>query len=205
MTTTEAKKVRIEEAGFSNKAYNALARMGLKNLGDVCEKTEEDLKKRRSLGPKTLKIIKDVLESYGLELKKYDENHIFNLKLEKRIYRVLIEAGISTIPELVSTSQYKLESLGLGITAMKSIKQSLLKRGVDMSRYRREISINSGIDELDLSARTYHALRNKGILCVGEILKFSKQDLMKKVRNFGRKSAKELELELQKYGFQLKK
>lgn len=203
MTTTETKKIKIEDAGFSNKAYNALARMGLKNLGDVCEKTEEDLAQKRSLGTKTLNIIKEVLASYGLKLKDHAENHISNLKLDKRVYRMLIVAGIDTIPKLAGTTQYKFEDIGFGAAAIKTIKQKLKEKGVDCEKYKKQITIDSGLDELDVSARTYHALRNYRIITVRDIVRLSKSELMR-IRNFGEKSANELDAELRKHGLQLK-
>ena len=203
MTTTEAKKVRIEEANFSSKAYNALARMGLKTLGDVTEKREEELAQRRSLGPKTLNIIKEVLESYGLKLKEHEEEHISNLELDKRVYRILMIAGIDTIPKLAGTTQYKFEDIGLGAAAIKTIKQKLKEKGVDCEKYKKKITIDSGLDELDVSARTYHALRNYRIITVRDIVRLSKSELMR-IRNFGEKSANELDAELRKHGLQLK-
>lgn len=203
MTTTEAKMIKIEEANFSSKAYNALARMGLKTLGDVAEKREEELAQRRSLGPKTLNIIKEVLASYGLKLKEHGEDHIFNLELDKRIYRILMIAGIDTIPKLAGTTQYKFEDIGLGAAAIKTIKERLKEKGVDCEKYKKQITIDSGLDELDVSARTYHALRNYRIITVRDIVRLSKSEL-RSIRNFGEKSANELDAELRKHGLQLK-
>lgn len=203
MTTTEAKMIKIEEANFSSKAYNALARMGLKTLGDVTEKREEELAQRRSLGPKTLNIIKEVLASYGLKLKEHGEDHIFNLELDKRIYRILMIAGIDTIPKLAGTTQYKFEDIGLGAAAIKTIKERLKEKGVDCEKYKKQITIDSGLDELDVSARTYHALRNYRIITVRDIVRLSKSEL-RSIRNFGEKSANELDAELRKHGLQLK-
>lgn len=47
------------------------------------------------------------------------------------------------------------------------------------------------ISELELSTRTYHALRNGGLISVQQILAASETDLMW-LENFGRKSLNEL-------------
>ncbi|MCS6802361.1 MAG: DNA-directed RNA polymerase subunit alpha [Chloroflexota bacterium] len=56
------------------------------------------------------------------------------------------------------------------------------------------------IDELDLSVRTYNALKRAQITKIGQVVEMSDDDLMA-VRNFGRKSLDELRQKLAQRGF----
>ena len=56
--------------GLSVRSYNCLKRAGINTIGELSEKTEEDMIKVRNLGRKSLKEIKEELEKYGLSFKK---------------------------------------------------------------------------------------------------------------------------------------
>lgn len=63
----------IEEMDLSVRSNNCLHRAGINTLGDLTNKSEEDLKKVRNLGTKSLEEIKKKLVDYGLSLRKDDE------------------------------------------------------------------------------------------------------------------------------------
>lgn len=63
----------IEEMDLSVRSNNCLRRAGINTLGDLTNKSEEDLKKVRNLGTKSLEEIKKKLVDYGLSLRKDDE------------------------------------------------------------------------------------------------------------------------------------
>lgn len=61
----------IEDLDLSVRSYNCLKRAGIHSLGELIEKTEEDMTKVRNLGKKSLKEVKQKLEELGLGLAKH--------------------------------------------------------------------------------------------------------------------------------------
>lgn len=61
----------IEDLDLSVRSYNCLKRAGIHSLGELIEKTEEDMMKVRNLGKKSLKEVKQKLEELGLGLAKH--------------------------------------------------------------------------------------------------------------------------------------
>jgi DNA-directed RNA polymerase subunit alpha len=61
----------IEDLDLSVRSYNCLKRAGIHTLGELIEKTEEDMMKVRNLGKKSLKEVKQKLEELGLGLAKH--------------------------------------------------------------------------------------------------------------------------------------
>lgn len=63
----------IEELDFSVRSYNCLKRAGINTVGELIQKTEEEMMKVRNLGKKSLEEVDDKLKSLGLSLRKADE------------------------------------------------------------------------------------------------------------------------------------
>ncbi len=63
----------IEELELSVRSSNCLKRAGINTVGELVEKTEDDLMKVRNLGKKSLQEIKDKLGEFDLELKQNEE------------------------------------------------------------------------------------------------------------------------------------
>jgi DNA-directed RNA polymerase subunit alpha len=61
----------IEDLDLSVRSYNCLKRAGIHTLGELIEKTEEDMMKVRNLGKKSLKEVKTKLEELNLSLAKH--------------------------------------------------------------------------------------------------------------------------------------
>jgi len=61
----------IEDLDLSVRSYNCLKRAGIHTLGELIDKTEEDMMKVRNLGKKSLKEVKQKLEELGLALAKH--------------------------------------------------------------------------------------------------------------------------------------
>ncbi len=61
----------IEDLDLSVRSYNCLKRAGIHTLGELIEKTEEDMMKVRNLGKKSLKEVKQKLEEMDLSLAKH--------------------------------------------------------------------------------------------------------------------------------------
>jgi DNA-directed RNA polymerase subunit alpha len=63
----------IEELDFSVRSYNCLKRAGINTVGELIQKTEEEMMKVRNLGKKSLEEVDDKLKSLGLSLRKAEE------------------------------------------------------------------------------------------------------------------------------------
>ena len=59
----------IEELELSARSFNCLRRAGIQTVGDLVEKTEEELSKVRNMGKKSLEEVKTKLAELGLALK----------------------------------------------------------------------------------------------------------------------------------------
>lgn len=57
----------IEELGLSVRAFNALAKSGIRTVGDLSLKTEKRIKKIRGLGEKSFREIVEKMEELGLK------------------------------------------------------------------------------------------------------------------------------------------
>ncbi|MDH4140326.1 MAG: DNA-directed RNA polymerase subunit alpha [Coriobacteriia bacterium] len=63
--------------------------------------------------------------------------------------------------------------------------------------------LDTSIDDLDLSVRSYNCLKRQGINTVGQLVECTEADLLN-IRNFGAKSIEEVKDKLQQMGFGLK-
>lgn len=63
----------IEEMELSVRSYNCLKRAGINIVGELIQRTEEDMMKVRNLGKKSLEEVNNKLAELGLELKKSEE------------------------------------------------------------------------------------------------------------------------------------
>ena len=62
----------IEDLDLSVRSFNCLKRAGIQTVEELTQKTEEDMMKVRNLGKKSLKEVKDVLQSYGLGFRSFE-------------------------------------------------------------------------------------------------------------------------------------
>ena len=60
----------IEELDLSVRSFNCLKRAGINTVGDLVKTTEEDMKKVRNLGAKSLEEVINKLNEMGLDLAK---------------------------------------------------------------------------------------------------------------------------------------
>ena len=63
----------IEELDLSVRSFNCLKRAGIDTVGDLINRTEEDMIKVRNLGRKSLEEVIQKVQSLGLELKRVEE------------------------------------------------------------------------------------------------------------------------------------
>ncbi|MBQ3042475.1 MAG: DNA-directed RNA polymerase subunit alpha [Clostridia bacterium] len=72
-TTTKILEMTLDDMDLSVRSYNCLKRAGIQTVGDLTDKSEEDMLKVRNLGRKSLDEVIAKLESYGLSLRNKDE------------------------------------------------------------------------------------------------------------------------------------
>lgn len=66
-------EMSIEELDLSVRSYNCLKRAGINTVGELIQKTEEDMMKVRNLGKKSLEEVVNKLASLNLSLKKKED------------------------------------------------------------------------------------------------------------------------------------
>jgi DNA-directed RNA polymerase subunit alpha len=66
-------EMAIEELEFSVRSYNCLKRANINTIGELADKTEDDMMKVRNLGKKSLEEVKSKLAERGLALKESEE------------------------------------------------------------------------------------------------------------------------------------
>ncbi len=66
-------EMTIEELDLSVRSYNCLKRAGINTVGELIQRTEEDMMKVRNLGKKSLEEVQQKLRALGLSLKKKEE------------------------------------------------------------------------------------------------------------------------------------
>lgn len=71
--TEKILEMNIEDLDISVRSYNCLKRASVNTVGDLADKTEEEMMKVRNLGRKSLEEVIQKLESLGLSLRKEDE------------------------------------------------------------------------------------------------------------------------------------
>ena len=64
----------IEELDLSVRSFNCLKRAGINTVGDLVNKSEDDMIKVRNLGRKSLEEVMAKLDSLGLTLTKDEDN-----------------------------------------------------------------------------------------------------------------------------------
>ena len=69
----DIKNMSIDELELSVRSYNCLKRAGINTVGELCEKSMEDLMKVRNMGRKSLDEILAKLDAMGLQLPNKDE------------------------------------------------------------------------------------------------------------------------------------
>ena len=71
--TEKILEMNIEDLDLSVRSYNCLKRASVNTVGDLSDKTEEEMMKVRNHGRKSLEEVIQKLESLGLSLRKEDE------------------------------------------------------------------------------------------------------------------------------------
>jgi DNA-directed RNA polymerase subunit alpha len=63
----------IEELELSMRSFNCLKRAGINSVGELIQKTEEEISKVRNMGKKSLEEVKNKLAEMGLAFRPEEE------------------------------------------------------------------------------------------------------------------------------------
>ena len=70
----KALEMTIEDLDLSVRSFNCLKRAGINTVGDLVNKSEDDMMKVRNLGRKSLEEVMAKLDSLGFTLTKDEDN-----------------------------------------------------------------------------------------------------------------------------------
>lgn len=150
-------RMTIEDLDLSVRSFNCLKRAGIETVGDLVEKTLDDMMKVRNLGRKSLEEVERKLAMMGLSFKEtpaeevpimgdviegrleviepdYSDWTIEELDLSVRSYNCLKRAGINTVGELIQKTEEELSKVrNLGYPSIKEIKNKLATLGLSLS------------------------------------------------------------------------
>lgn len=135
------------------------------------------------------------------ELALKHQSLIEELELSVRSAYSLKSAGIRFIGDLVQYTEFMLKREIDSDKCINEIRNVLADIGLGLKTVSHRIE-DKPIDELELSVRTGNALKNAKISTIGDLIKLSESDLLKK-QNFGRKSLSELKDVICDFGLQL--
>ena len=69
----KVKEMTVEELDLSVRSFNCLKRAGINTVGELTNKTEEDMMKVRNLGKKSLEEVVSKLQEMNLSLKTEED------------------------------------------------------------------------------------------------------------------------------------
>lgn len=165
-------KMTYEGIGNIVGVSNETVRQELRKIAKFCKKPDIS-RILLELGPKPITL----------------QSNISELGLSTRSYKALVRASINTVEELSKYTYIDLCKIRcLGKKSILEIKEvlngigiSLMIPGVDKPEV---IDANTNIAFIGLSTRTYNILWNEGIRTLGELKKYSDEDLLG-IRLFG--------------------
>lgn len=96
------------------------------------------------------------------------------------------------------------EDYDLLAKAFETLTAKKAEPGVIISMVTMADILNTPLENLDLSVRSYNCLKRRGINTIRDITEMSESELIK-VRNLGRKSVAEVKAKLTEYGVELRK
>lgn len=148
-------EIPVTDFELSVRSRNCLQKMGVRNLGDLTRLSEQELMGGKNFGETSLKEIKDMLESKGLQLGQfvlatkekprdygYQENlspqqqallnrPVADLNLSVRARKCMSRLGITTLGELILRNPDELlESKNFGVTSLNEVRAKLSDLGL---------------------------------------------------------------------------
>jgi DNA-directed RNA polymerase subunit alpha len=179
-------RTSINEFELSVRSRNCLAKMHIETLGDLVQKTENELLAYKNFGETSLQEIKDILAQKGLRLGMTSEDEAPLYTTSRAEAEAQLDALFGQLPRG-------------GDAPSDPLAPSLA--GEETSAADPTVV---PIDALELSIRARRCMDNLGIETVGDLLERSEQDLLAS-KNFGQTSLNEIRRKLERLGLGLKK
>jgi DNA-directed RNA polymerase subunit alpha len=154
-------RLPVTDFELSVRSRNCLAKMGVRTLGDLVQKTEAELLSYKNFGETSLQEIKDVLAQKGLRLgmsreeivrdsvearsilegigsdadrRKILQKPLTDLELSVRSRHCMNVLGLKSIGELVQKSEAELMTIkNFGQTSLNEVKQKLAELGLTLA------------------------------------------------------------------------
>ena len=156
----EILQIPISDFELSVRSRNCLAKMQIRTLGDLVQKTEQDLLGYKNFGETSLTEIRDILNSKGLRLGMFEEESmdevtrrvlaatrqvekessldilkhmIEELELSLRSRRCLEALGVKTVGDLAAKTKDELMTArNFGRTSLKEVRERLAASGLSL-------------------------------------------------------------------------
>lgn len=138
---TEILARSVYDLDLTVRAANLLHRAGIKTMGELVTKKEEELRKKHRFNTESLKEIKEILLACRLYFGMENPNEelfsfswpIERLLLSTRATNILRDAGIKTVGDLVTRTKKEVQKIkGLGKKSLYEIKAALDVTGLDL-------------------------------------------------------------------------
>lgn len=154
-------RLPVTDFELSVRSRNCLAKMGVRTLGDLVQKTEAELLSYKNFGETSLQEIKDVLAQKGLRLgmsrdelaresqeartilegiggdadrRKILQKPLSDLELSVRSRHCMNVLGLKTVNDLVQKSEAELMTIkNFGQTSLNEVKQKLAEVGLTLT------------------------------------------------------------------------
>lgn len=181
----------IDELDLSVRATNCLKRAGIRTIEQIQTSTEEDLRRVRNLGRRSLEEVLAVMYAHGFKIKddpeypteyKFSENvadfNIRNCILDSngRLIDFFAQYNVPTVDEIINAQDGAISSV---------------------------LSAEDTIDKIDFSVRAFNCLRRRGIETIGDLIELTYDELIK-TRNLGIRNIVEVIVTIYDKGFRLK-
>ena len=168
LTYEDLKNIPIDNLGMSARSRNALSRYNIKSVADLIVLSDQELRKIRNLGEKSLNEVYEVIESIGNEevtsnMSRLDaftigisddekDNYIkdyFDMILEFKLNDIdihpyatdsLNKKGINSVLDLVLSNEERLKTINIWPITIDDIKDTLAKFHLHLGMTKTEIN-----------------------------------------------------------------
>ena len=181
----------IDELDLSVRATNCLKRAGIRTIEQIQTSTEEDLRRVRNLGRRSLEEVVAVMYAHGFKIKddpEFPTEYKFSENVADFNIRNCILDGNGRLIDFFS--QYNVPTVDEIISAQDGTISSVL-------------SDEDTIDKIDFTVRAFNCLRRRGIETIGDLTELTYDELIK-TRNLGIRNIVEVIVTIYDKGFRLK-
>jgi len=218
----------IDDLEIAIRSNIALEKAKILTVGELVQKTEDELLKLKGFKRSLLIEIKEVLADMGLslgmklqgseispeaaerELARKLDLPVDKLGLSVRAENGLNMAGIHQVRDLIQNTESDLSKIkNFAPRCVREVKAALARRGLSLKTESAEVAerelarkLDMSIEDLELSVRALNSLNSAGIYYVHELIQRTESDLSK-IRNF-KKCLREVKDVLADLGFSLK-